>query len=633
MVDQQVANEPAPLGPLDPAWWRPALPPTNPTLKQSAVDIDATDPPRGWEQPELVSRELHVLAQRAPNDSVERDVLSALADASSAMLEPENFAEPFTPFASWRDGSRSVLPSDIDQARIALLVSAAPLLEHLPMRARIADVAWTYGDKSDIGLLGLALDAYLAAPLQLWAWHTVSHNSWKRALDLILRRGKAEATRRDAALDQIRQRIMDGTPADGFMLVDLAVMYRRAGKPDAAPKRLLADKLETLAVQRDAPRLRRHLDRAAAQLWVAVGDPDRAHAATVRVAALYEAEADARLKSEDRSAMAAGLDLENAIRTLTPLPRKYRATHQIDERIADLRRRLRDTREATVDEMVATELDPVDLTSVVRAAEKSVSGHHRVKALARLAGISALTDPDQVLEQARESLQDGVLSRLFARSTFAADGRKVATASGGIGDPDDEELWSHIVRYFSFRSDLIVTGQIIPALDVITIEHRYDMAFMRRICMDSPTVPPGHVDLWARGLWHGLNSDFPSAISILIPQAEQLLRQLLKRHGVYTLTVDRDTGVEAEKGMGALLVMPETRDVLGPALQLEMRALFTEQEGANLRNEAAHGLMTDSAAWSANAVYAWWLLLRIVVLPLWVALTSAGDDDNAAGDE
>jgi hypothetical protein len=174
-----------------------------------------------------------------------------------------------------------------------------------------------------------------------------------------------------------------------------------------------------------------------------------------------------------------------------------------------------------------------------------------------------------------------------------------------------------MVRSAGIKRGVVTTAFILPGLDVITFEHRFDLAFLHRLCLDSPWVPSGHEDLWARGLRHGLNGDFPSAISVLVPQIEHALRRMLKSQGVYTLMVDDATAVESEKGLPALLSMPESIDALGADLHYELATLLIQQEGDNLRHDTAHGLLHDGQAWSAGAVYAWWLCLRLVVVPLW----------------
>ena len=155
-------------------------------------------------------------------------------------------------------------------------------------------------------------------------------------------------------------------------------------------------------------------------------------------------------------------------------------------------------------------------------------------------------------------------------------------------------------------------------------EHRYDQEYIMDICDKSPVVPRGHVHLWAKGLWHGLNRDYLSAASILTPQVEHLVRVLLKQSGAHTQTVDDDNGVESEKGLGALLEMREAEEVLGAGLRLGLEALLTEQAGANLRNHIAHGLFSDAEAWSYASVYVWWLCLRLATLAVWQ--TRAGED-------
>jgi len=89
--------------------------------------------------------------------------------------------------------------------------------------------------------------------------------------------------------------------------------------------------------------------------------------------------------------------------------------------------------------------------------------------------------------------------------------------------------------------------------------------------------------------------------------------------------VDGD-GVEDEKGFGGLLNMAETEKIFGPGVVMEMKALLVDHAGPNLRNDLAHGIIADAGAWSASAVFAWWLCLRLVVLP--VAAMAAGADES-----
>jgi hypothetical protein len=88
--------------------------------------------------------------------------------------------------------------------------------------------------------------------------------------------------------------------------------------------------------------------------------------------------------------------------------------------------------------------------------------------------------------------------------------------------------------------------------------------------------------------------------------------------------------VESEKVLPALLSMREPVDALGADLQYELATLLIQQEGDNLRQDMAHGLLHDGQAWSAGAVYAWWLCLRMVVVPLWNMRNVSHDTSTTA---
>ena len=68
---------------------------------------------------------------------------------------------------------RTVVPADLGADQVALLARVAPLVERDDLRARVADVAWVYGDRSDVAMLDRAIDAYRAAPLTGDVWFSV----------------------------------------------------------------------------------------------------------------------------------------------------------------------------------------------------------------------------------------------------------------------------------------------------------------------------------------------------------------------------------------------------------------------------------------------------------------------------
>lgn len=602
---------------VDPSWWAPIF------------GVEHPFEPK-WRPPEMLSPHLTALARDCDEGTTQHAVLAVLARVSSAMLEPENWSEPFKPMMVI-GGQRSALPSDLTEADFELLKRLLPSIDHAPLRARIADVLWTFHDRTDLAMLRTAIDSYRSIPLDADQWYRQGHEAWRRAIELARRRGRGESERLDEMAAALEERILKGSTADRFILVDLSDLLRTAGpQGDNVPARLAERLLELAASAASDPsdlRLARHLERTA-QTWLGrAQDFEAVHQSVARVAALYEAEAMQRLNGPAGSAMAAGLFLESAIRTLRSLPLKYRREHELEAHLNTLRAQLEENRTLTLEEMIPFRSDPIDLSDAVAETRRRVSGLQAFEALVQLASVYPL--PSAAKEKAlAEEMASGSIRHLFGGAMYAHDGRKVAATAGGL-DNMDEAIAADMIRNATMARGIICTGFIVPALDVVAFEHRYHLAFLRRMCLDAPVVPEGHEDLWARGIQHGLNSDFPSAVSVLVPQIEHAIRRLLKRANVYTLIVDDATGVETEKGLGPLLAMVETEELLGPDLRLAMTILLVEKQGDNLRNDTAHGLLHDGQAWSAAAVYAWWLCLRLVVVPLW-HMHNAGEDQNSA---
>ena len=589
---------------IDPSWWAPAF------LGGSPAGVD------DWEPVEVVSRQIGQFAESAPEGSFQREVLVALAVVSSAMLAPESWDEPFKAFMVM-GGRRSALPEDLTAEQFELLDQCLPLIEQAALRARVADALWFYWRRSDVKLLRIAVDAYVSTPLEGVAWRRRGADAWRRAVELLRRRGAAEAERLAEIASALHTRAFAGSVADGFMLVELVDLLRVAGGGGREGRAPLAAHL--VEVASDAAkggnlRLARHLERKAEQWFRSAGDIDAASAATERVGRLYESEADQRETGEGASFLASGILLEKAIATFRSLPRKYRLAHDLDGHVTRLRSRLAGVREATLESMHRFQSDPIDLTDAVADTRRRLSGLNRFEALAAYATIWPLADPERERTHAVE-LAEGSLMHLFSGATYSSDGRKVAVTDGGVAN-SDAAIVSDMARNVAMKRGIVATAFLVPGLEVISFEHRFDLPFVHRLCTDSPWVPTGHEELWARGIWHGLSGDFPSAVSVLVPQVEQALRRALKSDGVHTLFVDAASGVETEKGLPALLDMPEAVGILGPPLHFELSTLLVQQAGGNLRHDTAHGLLDDAAAWSAGAVFAWWLCLFLVVVPV-----------------
>ncbi|MDT0168901.1 DUF4209 domain-containing protein [Pseudarthrobacter sp. BRE9] len=587
---------------INPSWWEDVL-----------TAASREDP---YEPPELLSLHFERVAADSAVTGFQELVLTVLAKATSARLNAEDWLEPFTPAMQLGDRRTSV-PADLDADQIALLARIAPLVERDDLRARVADVAWVYGDRSDVAMLDRAIDAYRAAPLTGDIWFSVGQDAWVRAFALAGRRGADGHVRVQEMSDALKGQVLAGQVTDNFRTVRFAETLRKHGRVDAAGRIEVHEALFALASRAlsENPRLSRQLEREALA-WLGGSDAAAANAATERIARTYIAEADARIKADPKAgALVEGHFLEKAIAVLRTIPRSYRLENDLVELIDDLRARLHESRELSIEQMMRIESDPVDLTDAVSYARSQVSGHaDKFAALAAFATLAPPMDKSSTRENA-EKMLEGSISRIFQSSTFSADFRKIAMSPGSSGQADENAVWVEMVRTVFYHSQLLGKGMIQPAQEILTTEHRFNRQYMVSLCVESPTVPEGHEMLWGEGLALGLSGNYGAAVSVLAPQLEQVVRVMLRRNDVYTLFVD-DHGVESEKSLNALLDMTETEEIFGAGMVMEMKAMLIVQGGPNLRNDVAHGLLNDAAAWSYSALYIWWFCLRLVVWPV-----------------
>lgn len=206
---------------------------------------------------------------------------------------------------------------------------------------------------------------------------------------------------------------------------------------------------------------------------------------------------------------------------------------------------------------------------------------------------------------------------------MSKDGRVIAKTPGTTPGEPHSTAYQAVVRTemvscYARELSVVVHAVILPALDILILEHRLAETDFVELACHSPIVPLGRERLWGKALFLGYERDFAGALHLLVPQIEHLVRWHLKTAQVKTTTLD-ENGVENENGLSTLVDLPETSKIFGEDLAFEIRALFCDAIGPNLRNLLAHGLLDYDACESINSVYAWWLGLKLVFNHFWNA--------------
>ena len=546
-------------------------------------------------------------------------VLWLLADACSMMLKPESANEPLKPIMVMGERRTSV-PEDFQEQDVSLLAQISEEVDDPRLQSRLGDLVWLLMRPRSFKHALLAIDAYRKTPLDAKTWMRDGQECWARAISLC-RTLRAGAGERLAEIEAAIMTAFDtAKEEDGFFALWLSELLLANGL-GRDNKMTIAEKLRSLAQSfNDQGELHRAREffATSAKWFMRAGDKARAAEMTVCVAEGWVKEAIAQPRQ-----MVAASFYENAIQAYRTIPRTERANHRVDERITELHKHLSEAGEKSLDEMGVIESPPIDISEIVENARNTVKGKNPPEALLALANIHEGFHVGRMREQANRTLREHPLLGLLSATHISRDGRVIAKRPGMDlgGDEYQETVWAEMVKNFGMELGLVVQSRIWPALEAVGLDHRIRESDFISLAERSPIVPVGRARLFGKALFAGYDRDFAGALHLLVPQIEHMIRFHLKAAGVKTTTLDRN-GIESENGLSALMDLPEVSRVFGEDIAFEIRALFCDPLGPNLRNELAHGLLDDSHSESIYSIYAWWLGLKLVFNTFWNLLRS-----------
>jgi hypothetical protein len=188
--------------------------------------------------------------------------------------------------------------------------------------------------------------------------------------------------------------------------------------------------------------------------------------------------------------------------------------------------------------------------------------------------------------------------------SVVSEGQVVARA-GSVETDFDRRLIRHV-------ADLIAHGA--PFLETCidrTLEHCGATAEqLMDVLYRSPLYDPARRPLLEQGIGEYLTGEYSTAIHLLVPQIEHILRRYLWAAGCAVNKRDRH-GNYQEKTLNDILWEPAVRAGMGDDLTLYLRTLLADQLGWNIRNRLAHGLMGTDELTRAVADRAFHVLLLL----------------------
>lgn len=537
--------------------------------------------------------------------------LFLLAKICSPILNLESRNDPFQPVITWGN-ERSFLPIDLNDEEMLCL--SGILDEDLPpiLKARIADILWTYLKPKNKKYSEIAIENYISMDVFKDFFQPDIYVFWERAAML------AKQAKNNSLIEKIKSKLLEEieNPSTNwdFHLLKIIEIFDNTDL-DKERNHKLAEKL--LEKQKEFNHkqqfhiVEKYLELAA-KLFKKSGNTEDSYKSLALLSQAIENHGDYR---KNESAIVANSFYKLAFQRYREIPNSYRSTLQIDQKLDTVQEKITQSGLLITDELKLISTKEIDISDLQEHCANYVKGKQTAfESLLYFSSVSSCNF-ESIWKSTENNINNFPTSSLFGATSVSPDGRKISSIPPLAldGSNRDEVILKKAIKNFGIHMHLAVEGCIMPALDQIQKEYLFPKEFLIQLCKLSAIVPEKREILVANALYQGFEGDFGSAIHLLAPQVENMIRQRLKQNGLVTThTAQKD--IENEIGLSSLVNLDGAREILGDDLWLELQAVFTDSLSANLRNEVGHGLLDDETSNSLYSVYAWWMVLRLVIL-------------------
>lgn len=534
--------------------------------------------------------------------------LLLLANICLLKLNSESRNDPFQSYISIGN-NRSFHPIDLKAEEILCLSNIID--EDIPsiIKARIADILWTCSVPKNKKYSEIAIESYISMDVCDDFFEPNIYTFWERAVVL------AKQTKNNSLIEKIKSKLLNeidhpSTSWDLHLLKIIEIFDNTdldKGLNHELAEKLL-EKQKEFNHEKQFHIAEKYLE-SATKLFKKAGNAEDSCRSLAFLAQATENHGDYR---KNESAMVANHFYKMALQRYRQIPNSYRNTLQIDQKLDTIQEKITQSGLLITDELKLISTEQMNISELQEQSINHVKDKQTTfESLLYFSGVSSCNF-GSIWKSTENNINNSPISSLFGATSVSVDGRKISSIPPLDGKNRDEVILKNAIKNFGIHMHLVVEGCILPALEQIQQEHLFPKEFLIQLCKFSSIVPEKREVLVANALYQGFEWDFRSAIHLLAPQVENMVRQLLKQNGLVTTHTDPN-GIENEMGLSSLVSIVGAREILGDDLWFELQAVFTDSLSANLRNEVGHGLLDDDTSNSLYSVYAWWMILRLVV--------------------
>lgn len=538
------------------------------------------------------------------DELIEKDVrlFDLLKNISSIGTEIHNSSIKFYPMFTMADGRRTFSVEDITEEDFSMLEAMDLNRVPLVLRTLISDILWS--QRKVYFAAKVAAEAYWDL-FKLWFEeddNVGTINMIRRAVCISIQI-KHESLFSDICAwvnDFISQKAVT---IDGFFSLRLMELFAEQKRydvsafPDVLDQMISSDNGNVSKVEQ-AYELK-------AYCYNKLKKSEEVKNTNIALADYYVSFAEQTVQKDMLGAMRAGNLFQKAIVLYRNSGEKQKAenTH----------RRLVEVQKDIPKMMVPITME-LDIKGVLDNIHVNMEGLTFEESIIRLIQMFVFEKKDIIKQRVIEGCRNHPLSHLFGENIVNEQGQTtLALQPLDIRNPegDIELLELHMHQNALERQRIVGDIWIKNVLLFIRNKYNFDNSMLEFLIKDNPIIPAGREHIFQSAISMFIRGEYYEAMHILAPQVENLFRNIAREVGGLTVTLEND-GSSMEKVLSSIFDLPELLDCYDNDIIFTFKGLLNEKAGANIRNEVAHGIISEAACGSGVCLYFGTAVIKIL---------------------
>lgn len=525
------------------------------------------------------------LKEASKNTTCEQDsyILNLLSGVLSMCYHSKK--HKFSPLmVSYVEGKRSFAIEDIPQEDIALLEDAANNTQNIYMRTRFLHVAWVlsnnpqYGQEAVNGYLEIFEDSF--DPTE-WVECNDAIQSAFHIATILGKKSDSLKRVRTAINNKLKE--MNGHDPLFLSIALLELVIKSASETDLESYLGFAENLskKNLTIDNLNTNLADETFVIQEQILKRMKKDDEIRIATEVYANYYESLAEK--STQEGENLRAVIMLKKACHLYSKVNR---------DKLLESRNKLEELQKLALKEMHHFKYE-IDAEPIYKTIEKLFNGLSLPESIIQLGRLATIHNVEELKKDVIEKRSKSFFSSMFSSSMLNEKGQTVqelAPLGATIESTDPEVLHKHMVKHASEHRNLSNPIVLNYAFSFFKESGEFSKDSLNFLVDDNAIIPDNRSDIIKDGLYLGLSGNLYASMHILLPQTENIFRNLVKNCGD-TITFLKEDGTETYKPLSSLLKSEKLKECYDENIIFTFQSIMDDPIGENLRNLNAHGVL------------------------------------------